>query len=80
MNPNDEHEGRADTIRAARVDGMRIADEQRRHWHRAHRNQPLTHLATITNKNNNNPPNVAQSQKHLTGTTSHTPKVAQEGL
>lgn len=40
VTPNDEHEGRGDSIRAARADGMRIADEQRRHWHRAHRNRP----------------------------------------
>ena len=40
VTPNDEHEGRGDTIRAARIDGMRTADQQRRHWHRTHRNQP----------------------------------------
>ena len=40
VTPNDEHEGRGDKIRAARADGMRIADEQRRATHRAHRNQP----------------------------------------
>lgn len=39
VTPNDEHEGRGDAIRAARLDGLRAADEQRRHWHRAHRNQ-----------------------------------------
>ena len=37
VTPNDEHNGRGDTIRAARTDGMRIADEQRRAWHRSHR-------------------------------------------
>jgi len=37
VTPNDEHEGRGDTIRAARTNGMRIADEQRRAWHRSHR-------------------------------------------
>ena len=40
VTPNDEHEGRGDKIRAARADGMRTADEQRRAAHRAHRNQP----------------------------------------
>jgi putative transposase len=40
VTPNDEHEGRGDAIRAARVDGLRVADEQRRHWHRTHPNQP----------------------------------------
>jgi transposase InsO family protein len=37
VTPNDEHDGRGDTIRAARRDGMRIADEQRRAWHRSQR-------------------------------------------
>ncbi|WP_420621936.1 integrase core domain-containing protein [Candidatus Poriferisodalis sp.] len=37
VTPNDEHDGRGDTIRAARTDGMRIADEQRRAWHRSQR-------------------------------------------
>ena len=37
VTPNDEHEGRGDTIRAARTHGMRIADEQRRAWHRSQR-------------------------------------------
>ena len=40
VTPNDEHEGRGDMIRAARIDGLKIADEQRRDWHRNHRNQP----------------------------------------
>jgi transposase InsO family protein len=40
VTPNDEHEGRGDKIRAARADGMRIADEQRRATRRANRNQP----------------------------------------
>jgi putative transposase len=40
VTPNDEHDGRGDAIRAARRDGMRNADQQRRAWHRAHRNQP----------------------------------------
>ncbi len=30
VTPNDEHEGRGDAIRAARRDGIRVADEQRR--------------------------------------------------
>ncbi|MFN3218611.1 MAG: transposase [Acidimicrobiales bacterium] len=37
VTPNDEHEGRGDTIRAARREGMRLADQQRRAWHRNHR-------------------------------------------
>jgi transposase InsO family protein len=40
VTPNDEHDGRGDKIRAARTDGLRIADEQRRAHHRAHRNRP----------------------------------------
>ena len=35
VTPNDEHHGRGDTIRAARTDGMRTADQQRRAWHRS---------------------------------------------
>jgi transposase InsO family protein len=37
VTPSDEHNGRGDAIRAARTDGMRIADEQRRAWHRSQR-------------------------------------------
>ncbi len=37
VTPNDEHHGRGDTIRAARTDGMRTADQQRRAWHRNQR-------------------------------------------
>lgn len=40
VTPNDEHEGRGDTIRAARTAGLHAADEQRRHWHRTNRTQP----------------------------------------
>lgn len=40
VTPDDEHEGRGDAIRAARTNGMRIADEERRAWHRAHRSRP----------------------------------------
>jgi transposase InsO family protein len=40
VTPNDEHDGRGDKIRAARTDGLRIADEQRRVTHRANRNRP----------------------------------------
>ena len=40
VTPNDEHERRGETIRAARIDGLKIADEQRRDWHRHHRTQP----------------------------------------
>jgi putative transposase len=39
VTPNDEHEGRGEQIRAARTDGLKIADEQRRDWHRNHRGQ-----------------------------------------
>ena len=37
VTPNDEHDGRGNTIRAARTHGMRIPDEQRRAWHRSQR-------------------------------------------
>lgn len=37
VTPNDEHEGRVHAIRAARTDGMRTADQQRRAWHRSQR-------------------------------------------
>jgi putative transposase len=37
VTPDDEHDGRGDAIRAARHDGMRAADQQRRAWHRDHR-------------------------------------------
>lgn len=40
VTPNDEHEGRGDAIRAARVEGLQIADEQRRAFHRTHRTRP----------------------------------------
>ena len=40
VTPDDEHHGRGDAIRAARVDGMRAADEQRRTWHRSHQDRP----------------------------------------
>lgn len=40
VTPDDEHEGRGDAIRAARRHGLDQADQQRRDWHRAHRNQP----------------------------------------
>lgn len=40
VTPNDEHEGRGDTIRAARRAGLDQADQDRRHWHRTHRDQP----------------------------------------
>ncbi|WP_419552455.1 integrase core domain-containing protein [Candidatus Poriferisodalis sp.] len=37
LTPNDEHDGRGDTIRAARQHGMHTADQQRRAWHRSQR-------------------------------------------
>jgi putative transposase len=37
VTPNDEHEGRGEQIRAARTNGLKHADEQRRDWHRNHR-------------------------------------------
>jgi len=40
VTPNDEHVGRGDAIRAARRAGLDKADQERRAWHRAHRDQP----------------------------------------
>lgn len=40
VTPDDEHNGRGDTIRAARRAGLTQADTDRRHWHRNHQNQP----------------------------------------
>jgi transposase InsO family protein len=40
VTPDDEHEGRGDAIRVARRAGLERADEDRRRWHRARRNQP----------------------------------------
>lgn len=40
VTPNDEHEGRGDTIRAARRAGLDKADQNRRHWHRTQRDHP----------------------------------------
>ncbi len=40
VTPDDEHEGRGEQIRTARTNGLKIADEQRRDWHRNNRNQP----------------------------------------
>jgi len=40
VTPDDEHEGRSDTIRAARRTGLDQADQDRRHWHQTHRDQP----------------------------------------
>jgi transposase InsO family protein len=40
VTPDDEHEGRGDTIRAARRTGLDQADQDRRHWHQTHRDQP----------------------------------------
>jgi len=37
VTPNDEHEGRGDTIRQARRDGLTAADQARRTAHRAER-------------------------------------------
>jgi len=37
VTPDDEHEGRGDTIRQARRDGLTAADQARRAWHRNHR-------------------------------------------
>ncbi len=39
ITPNDEHEGRGEQIRAARIAGLKTADEQRRDWHRNHPGQ-----------------------------------------
>lgn len=37
VTPNDEHQGRGDTIRQARRDGLTAADQARRNARRAHR-------------------------------------------
>lgn len=37
VTPNDEHQGHGETIRAARQQGMRDADQKRRAWHRSQR-------------------------------------------
>ena len=37
VTPNDEHDGRGDTIRAAPQHRMHTADQQRRAWHRSQR-------------------------------------------
>ena len=39
VTPDDEHNGRGDSIRAARRAGLTQADQQRRQWHRNQRNQ-----------------------------------------
>ncbi len=41
VTPNDEHEGRGDTIRQARRDGLTAADQARRTHHRNQRNGGL---------------------------------------
>ena len=40
VTPDDEHNGRGDTIRAARRAGLTAADQQRRQWHRNPQKQP----------------------------------------
>jgi transposase InsO family protein len=40
VTPNDEHQGRGDTIRKARIAGLEKADTDRRSWHRNHRSRP----------------------------------------
>jgi transposase InsO family protein len=40
VTPNDEHEGRAEAIRAARRAGLERADTRRRIWHRKNRSRP----------------------------------------
>ena len=42
VTPNDEHEGRGETIRQARQDGLTNADAARRTHHRAHRPTGMT--------------------------------------
>jgi transposase InsO family protein len=39
VTPNDEHEGRGDAIRQARIEGLRRAHDERVHYHRRNRNQ-----------------------------------------
>jgi putative transposase len=40
VTPDDEHNGRGDTIRKARTEGLAAADQRRRAWHRLHRSRP----------------------------------------
>jgi putative transposase len=40
VTPDDEHNGRGDTIRKARTEGLAAADSRRRAWHRLHRSRP----------------------------------------
>jgi transposase InsO family protein len=40
VTPDDEHEGRGETIRKARRDGLERAAQARKTWHRAHRPNP----------------------------------------
>jgi putative transposase len=40
ITPDDEHAGRGDAIRRARIEGLTQADSRRRAWHRLHRSQP----------------------------------------
>jgi transposase InsO family protein len=40
VTPDDEHQGRGDAIRKARLAGLERADRDRRIWHRNHRSRP----------------------------------------
>jgi len=40
VTPDDEHHGRGDAVRQARRDGMTVADQARRTWHRHQRSTP----------------------------------------
>lgn len=40
VTPDDEHNGRGEAIRKARLDGLAAADARRRAWHRQHRSRP----------------------------------------
>lgn len=40
VTPDDEHDGRGETIRGARRAGLEKADRKRRLWHRSHRSRP----------------------------------------
>lgn len=40
VTPDDEHHGRGDSIRQARIEGLKHADRTRREWHRQQQSQP----------------------------------------
>ena len=56
VTPEDEHQGRGETIRAAHTQGMRDADQQRRAWHRSQKQTRPLHATTTTRQR---PPHAA---------------------